>query len=200
MQIVSLIIATILVCFYQTGGVSLDGIIEAQRNNFALWILDGIPLIFAVWGQYSGSIIAYQASALIFDQTQELRSKAEDLEKQANYTATHDVLTDLPNRSLFYDRVEQGILSANHLNRLLSILLVEIANFKEVYDTLGRNSSDQIVRQISSRLQGVVLGIDSVARIDGNVFSILVADPSEEKEVEVLAEHIQKALETGVCC
>ncbi len=193
--IVSLIIATILVCFYQTGGVSLDGIIEAQRNNFALWILDGIPLIFAVWGQYSGSIIAYQASALIFDQTQELRSKAEDLEKQANYTATHDVLTDLPNRSLFYDRVEQGILSANHLNRLLSILLVEIANFKEVYDTLGRNSSDQIVRQISSRLQGVVLGIDSVARIDGNVFSILVADPSEEKEVEVLAEHIQKALE-----
>lgn len=193
--VVSIIIATLLVCFYQTGSITINGIIEAQRNNFALWVLDIVPFIFGFWGQYSGSIIAYQASTLIFDQTQELRNKAEDLQKQATYSATHDILTALPNRGLFYDRVEQGILSANHQNRLLSILLVDVENFKEVYDTLGRNSSDQIVRQISSRLQGVVLGTDKVARIDGNVFSILLTDPTEEKEAELLAHHIQKALE-----
>ena len=193
--IISIVIATLLVCFYHTGGISIEGIIQAQKNSFALWVLDTIPFIFGFWGQYSSSIIAYQASTMLYDQTQELRSKADSLEKQASYTATHDVLTDLPNRSLFYDRVERGILTANNQNTLLSILLVEIANFKEVYDTLGRTSSDSIIRQISSRLQGVVLGSDSVARIDGNIFSILSTDAIEEKEVELLAEHIQKVLE-----
>jgi len=193
--VTSIIIATLLVCFYHTGGISIEGIIQAQKTSFALWVLDTIPFIFGFWGQYSSSIIAYQASALIYDQTQELRSRAESLEKQANYTATHDVLTGLPNRSLFYDRVERGILAANSQNGLLSILLVEIANFKEVYDTLGRTSSDNIIRQVSSRLQGVVLGSDSVARLDGNIFSILITDSIEEKEVELLAEHIQKVLE-----
>jgi len=196
--IASVIIATLLVCYYQNSSITAEGIISAQKNNFALWIMDCIPFVFALWGQYSGSIIAYQASAIIFDQTQELRNKADDLEKKANYTATHDVVTDLPNRSLFYDRVEQGILSANHQNKLLSILLVEIANFKEVYDTLGRTSSDQIIKQVSSRLQGVVLGIDRVARIDGNIFSILLTDSMGEMETTLLAERIQKVLEPAL--
>jgi diguanylate cyclase (GGDEF)-like protein len=193
--ILSIIIATLLVCYYQFGEISIDGIINAQKNNYSLWVLNGIPFVFALWGQYSGSIIAHQVNALIVDQTQELRSRADDLEKQASYAATHDVLTGLPNRSLFYDRVGQAILSANHQKTLLSILLVEIVNFKDVYDTLGRNSSDQIVRQISSRLQGVVLGTDRVAMIDGNIFSMLISDSTDEKEVELLAKHIQKVLE-----
>ncbi len=195
---VSVVVATLLVCFYQNNSITAAGIMSAQKNNFALWIMDGVPFVFALWGQYSGSIIAYQASAIIFDQTQELRNKAEDLEKKANYTATHDVITGLPNRSLFYDRVEQGILSANHQKKQLSILLVEIANFKEVYDTLGRTSSDQIIKQVSSRLQGVVLGTDSVARIDGNIFSILLTDSTGDMETEILAERIQKVLEPAL--
>lgn len=193
--ILSIIIATLLVCYYQSGEISIAGIIEAQKNSIALWVLNTIPFVFGLWGQYSGSIIAHQVNAMIVDQTQELRSRADDLEKQASYASTHDVLTGLPNRSLFYDRVGQAILSANYKKSLLSILLVEIANFKEVYDTLGRNSSDQIVKQISSRLQGVVLGSDRVARIDGNIFSMLISDPTDEKEVQLLAEHIQKVLE-----
>lgn len=193
--IAGIIIATLLVCHYQQGEITIDGIINAQKNNFVLWVLDVIPFIFGFWGQYSSSIIAYQASALIFDQTQELRSKAEDQEKRANYAASHDILTDLPNRNFFYERVEQAILSANNKNRLLSILLVEIANFKDVYDTLGRTSSDQIIKQISSRLQSVVLDTDSVAKIDGNIFSIVVTDPSNDMETELLARHIQVVFE-----
>lgn len=196
--VVSIIIATLAVCYYHNGTISLDGIVYAQKTSFTLWVLDIIPFIFGFWGQYSSSIIAYQASAMIFDQTQELRNKAESLEKQAAYTATHDTLTDLPNRGLFYDRVEQGILSANSQKQILSILLVEIANFKEVYDTLGRTSSDHVAKQISSRLQGVVMGSDSVARIDSNIFSILLTDVVDEKEVELLAEHIQKVLEPAL--
>ena len=191
----TIIIATLSVCWYQNGEISSAGIMHAQQTNFALWVLDCIPFLFGFWGQYSSSVVAYQASALIFDQTLELRNRAEDLEKQANYTATHDDVTDLPNRSLFYDRVGRAILSANNKNELLAILLIEIANFNEVYDTLGRSSSDQILKQVSSRLQGVVLGVDSVARIDGNIFSILLTELTDTMEVELLAKHIQKALD-----
>ncbi len=132
---------------------------------------------------------------MIFDQTQELRSRAESLEKQASYTATHDGATDLPNRALFYDRVEQAILSANSQNKLLSILLVEVANFKEVYDTLGRNSSDLILKQVATRLQSVVVNRDSVGRIDGNIFSVLLLDTVDENDAVNLAKSIQAALE-----
>lgn len=193
--VISIILATMLVSYYNTGAISIHGIIQAQSSNYVLWALDTVPFIFGFWGQYSSSVIAYQAGALIFDQTQELRNKAETLEKQANYTATHDTLTDLPNRALFYDRVEQSILSATNQSRLLSVLLIEIANFKEIYDTLGRNSSDMVLKQLAARLQGVVLGSDKVARIDGNIFAVLLSDSVDESEAVMLAKYIQTALE-----
>ncbi len=193
--ITSIIIATLLTSYYQNHEISTGGIIEAQKSNFALWILDGIPFVFALWGQYSSSLIAYQASAMIFDQTHELRSRANELERKATYTATHDEITGLPNRSLFYDRVEQGILFANKKHGLVSILLIEISNIKEVYDTLGRTSSDQIIKQVSSRLQGIVLGADSIARIDSNLFAILIDDSTGNHETEILARKIQNVLE-----
>jgi diguanylate cyclase (GGDEF)-like protein len=140
-------------------------------------------------------VIAYQAGAMILDQTQELRSRAESLEKQVSYSTTHDSVTDLPNRVLFYDRVEQAILAAGNQNKMLSILLVEVANFKEVYDTLGRNSSDLILKQIATRLQSVVLGTDSVARIDGNIFSVLLSAVDNEAAGVMLAKNIQAALD-----
>lgn len=191
----SIVIATLILSYYYTGEISLIGITKAQSENFGLWVLDGIPFAFGFWGQYSSSIIAYQAGAMIFDQTQELRSRTESLEKQVNYSTTHDSATDLPNRALFYDRVEQAILSANNQNKMLSILLVEVANFKDIYDTLGRNSSDLIIKQIATRLQSVVLETDSVARIDGNIFSLLLPDIDAEELAVVLAKHIQIALD-----
>ncbi len=191
----SIIIATCLVSLYVSGSISLENLWAAQKTNVALWILDIIPFVFGIWGQYSSSIMAYQAGALIFDQTQELRSRTMDLEKHTNHVSTHDLLTDLPNRALFYDRVARAIASAHSSNRQLSILLIEIENFKDVYDTLGRNSSDLILKQISIRLQGASSENDSVAKIDGNVFGILVSNILSVNEAEQLAKHIQKAME-----
>jgi len=191
----SIVVATVLVSIVSTGEISLDGIMRAQQTNFVLWILDSVPFVFGIWGQYSGSIIAYQAGAMIFDQTQELRNRTEHLEKHANYISTHDSLTELPNRALFYDRVERAIFSANSQKRFISILLLEIENFKDIYETLGRNRSDLIIKQISTRLQGVSVERDSVARIDSNVFGILVNDIIDLSEGEQLASYIQKAME-----
>ena len=193
-----ILIAMIILSYYSMGEVTLEGVLKAQSENYVLWILDALPFVFGIWGQYSSTIIAYQAGALIFDQTQELRAHAETMEHQANYSATHDLGTDLPNRALFYDRVEQAILSARVQNKMLSILLVEVANFKEVYDTLGLNSSDLILKQIATRLQSVVLGVDSVARIDGNIFSVLLPAANNEMAGINLAKNIQTALDPAL--
>jgi diguanylate cyclase (GGDEF)-like protein len=101
----------------------------------------------------------------------------------------------LPNRILFYDRAERAIISAIDNKALLAILLIEIENFKEIYDTLGRNSSDLILKQISTRLRGVSPERHSVAKIDGNVFGILLTSLANISETERLARYIQKALE-----
>lgn len=193
--VTSVILATLLSSYYMTGAISLEGIIRAQRENYTLWMLDAVPFIFGFWGQYSSSLMAYQAGALIFDQTQELRSRAENLERQANYSATHDAVTELPNRALFYDRVDQAILSASKQGKTVSVILVEVANFKDVYDTLGRISSDLILKQVATRLQNLVTGMDSVARIDGNIFSLLLSDVESNHVAINLAKNVQLALE-----
>ncbi len=193
--VASIIIATLIVSFYTSGDISAAGIMHAQQNNVGLWILDALPFIFGFWGQYSSSIIAYQASAMILDQTAELRTQTATLEKQAAYSSTHDALTDLPNRSLFYDRVEQAILSANNQNKSLSILLFEIENYKDVYDTLGRNSSDLILKQIASRLQGVFKFQENIARLEGNTFSILIND--SQLDTLRIAKNIQQSMQTA---
>ena len=101
--VAAIIIATGMVSFFNTGALSLEGMVSAQKSNVALWVLNCIPFVFGVWGQYSSTLIAYQAGTMIFDQTQELRNKADSLEKKFDYDSTHDSLTDLPNRALFYD-------------------------------------------------------------------------------------------------
>ena len=194
--IATIIIATCLVSYFSYGELSLNGIMTAQKNNVALWILDAIPFVFGFWGQHSSSMIAYQAGVMILDQTQELRNRADNLEKTTNHVSTHDPLTDLPNRALFYDRVDRAIPSANAQNELLSILLIEIENFKDISDTLGRNSSDLVLKQVSTRLQGVSRERDSVAKIDGNLFGILMADFVTLAGAEQLARNIQTAMES----
>jgi diguanylate cyclase (GGDEF)-like protein len=193
--VAAIIIATFMVSFFSTGAISLNGILAAQKNNVALWVLDCIPFVFGFWGQYSSTMLVYQAGAMIFDQTQALRSKADTLEKKFDYDSTHDSLTDLPNRALFYDRVEQAIFSADAQNQSISVLLIEIENFKDIYDSLGRNSGDLVLKQISSRLKGVSQERDAIAKIDSNVFGFLLTNIANIAIAERLAQALQQVME-----
>jgi len=193
--VATIIIATLLVSFFSVGELSLDGIVSAQKNNIALWFLDCTPFVFGFWGQYTSTMIAYKAGAMVFDQTQELRSKADNLEQQSNYISTHDSLTDLPNRTLFHDRAERAIFTADDQNQLLSILLIEIENFKDIYNTLGRNISELILKQVSARLKKISRERDVIAKIDSNVFGFLLVDIPNFTIAERLAQTIQQAIE-----
>lgn len=190
--VVSIILATMLSCYFQYGSITLVYMIEAQKTNVTLWILDCMPFIFAFWGQYTSSIMAYEASTMIIDQTEDLKNLTVALEYKAAHEATHDAITALPNRLLFMDRLEQAIQSALRMKTTLAILMLDIDDFKKVNDTLGHYSGDRLLKQVVSRLEGVVRKSDTLARVGGDEFAILMQMSSGQENIEGVIKKIQK--------
>jgi diguanylate cyclase (GGDEF)-like protein len=191
----AILIATSLVSYYNTGTITLAGIIEAQKDNGALWLLDLMPFFFAFWGQYVSSVMAYEASAMVIDQTSELRAHTTMLEQQAMHDVTHDHLTDLPNRVLLRDRLEQALNVAQHNKTLLAILVMDLDRFKEINDTLGHYNGDRLLKQVAARLQGTVQDTDTVARLGGDEFAIMLPKMHGVKEATEVARKIAKGLQ-----
>jgi len=128
-SIVAIIIATVLSGYFESGMLGLKAFVHAQKTNSVLWFLDSMPFLFSFWGQYVGTMMAYEAGALVMDQTHEFRSQTVALEHQVMHDATHDSLTDLPNRILFRDRAEQAIYGAKREKGKLAILLLDLDRF-----------------------------------------------------------------------
>jgi len=169
----AIIIATLLVSYLHYGEVSAYNIIQAHKNNVALWLLDAMPFFFAFWGQYTSSILAYEAGALVVDQTHELRTRTTDLEMQVSRHGTYDSLTDLPNRLLLVDRLEQAISSGLYGDKKIGLFILNLNRFKEINETLGHKSGDILLKQVAVRLSEVIHEPDTLARLDSDEFAVL---------------------------
>ena len=90
--------------------------------------------------------------------------------------ALHDALTDLPNRILLYDRLEQEILKTGRTGSLLGLLFMDLDGFKEINDTFGHDCGDQLLRQVGTRLVGTLRATDTVARLGGDEFAVLLPE------------------------
>jgi len=191
----ALILATLLSSFMQHGNIGIESIVDVQKNNVTLWFLDAMPFVFAFWGQYTSSIMAYEASTMVIDQTEDLRNQTAALEYKAAHDATHDTVTGLPNRILLLDRLELAIQSAVRQKSPLALLIMEIDNFKDVNDTLGHHSGDRLLKQIVSRLQGIVRKVDTLSKIGGDEFSILLPDVAGSKNILSICDKIQKTFQ-----
>jgi diguanylate cyclase (GGDEF)-like protein len=195
LAILAVIVSTLFVAYMSAGEISLRAIGEAQGRNYALWVLDLMPLIFGLWGQYIGSLLAFEAGALVVDQTSKLRTQTEALEVQVLHGSTYDRLTDLPNRMLFHDRVEQAISSAKRNQEIMALLVVDMDDFKEVNNTLGHFSGDMLLKQLASRLRATVREIDTVARLGADEFAVLLSEIKHKDDALHVAQKLCQAVE-----
>jgi diguanylate cyclase (GGDEF)-like protein len=99
----------------------------------------------------------------------------EELERQANY----DGLTGLPNRHLLNDRLNQAVFAQRH-QRSISVVFIDLDHFKVINDSLGHNAGDEVLRHVAERLRLAVRDGDTVARIGGDEFVLILADQTKE--------------------
>jgi len=192
---IAIAVATSGAAYFQSGTITISGLIDAQKSNGALWLLDFMPFFFAFWGQYVSAVMAYEASAMVIDQTSELRAQTTALEQRAMHDVTHDALTDLPNRVLFRDRLEQALHAAQHDSTHTAILMMDLDRFKEINDTLGHFNGDRLLKQVAARLQGIMQETATVARLGGDEFAILLPKILVVKDATEVARKIGKALQ-----
>ncbi|MDH5612905.1 MAG: EAL domain-containing protein [Gammaproteobacteria bacterium] len=121
-----------------------------------------------------------------------------DYEDRLLYQASYDKLTDLPNRSLAYDRLQQNIANATRAKKHLALLYLDFDHFKNINDTLGHAAGDVFLIKMAKRLKESVRDVDTVARLGGDEFLILlteVGDGGNESELEYERYITQKTKE-----
>ena len=102
-------------------------------------------------------------------------TERKELERQLLYQATHDILTGLPNRALFLDRMKQALARTKRFNLYVGIFLLDLDFFKEINDTLGHRAGDLLLKCHAQRLSSFVRNNDTVARLGGDEFVVIVA-------------------------
>ena len=114
-------------------------------------------------------------------------------ERNLEYLATHDMLTDLPNRYLMMDRLSQTLARSIRQQAAFAVVFVDIDGFKAINDEHGHDVGDQALRLIADRLRASVRASDTVARIGGDEF-VIILEPAEEVHATLVAESIRRAL------
>lgn len=117
-----------------------------------------------------------------------------DAQRRFEFLATHDELTDLPNRTLFLDRIHQAITRAERQGSTFAVLFIDIDNFKPVNDSHGHQAGDQLLREIASRLRLCTRAIDTIARFGGDEFVLLI-DEATLVEANLAAVRIREHLQ-----
>ena len=117
------------------------------------------------------------------------------LEAQLAHQALHDPLTGLANQTLFRDRMEHALERLERVESHLAVLFLDVDNFKIVNDTLGHSAGDQLLTGVADRLAGCVRHPDTVARMGGDEFAILIDDAVSGEAVMAVAKRLLRAFE-----
>lgn len=115
-------------------------------------------------------------------------------EERIFHLAHFDVLTDLPNRAAFQNHLDQAILHAQRKDGQLALLFLDLDHFKLINDTAGHPAGDELLMQVSKRIQSLLRGDDIVARLGGDEFTVLLSEMESSNAVALVAEKIIHAM------
>lgn len=115
-----------------------------------------------------------------------------------DFKATHDVLTMLPNRELLNDRLNQSIKTAQRHNEMFAVMFIDLDKFKEINDSLGHLIGDSVLQEVASRLKDSIREEDTLARIGGDEFIVLMKKINSPNDASFLAEKIIDRLDKTI--
>lgn len=130
---------------------------------------------------------------LVFRDVSERRELERDLRRLA-YT---DVLTGLPNRGLFHDRLEQALVSAHRHGTPLAVLFLDLDRFKVINDSLGHEIGDRMLVSVASRLRSCLRAEDTLARLGGDEFAVLLPEMGDRRDIAVVSDKLLSALSSS---
>jgi diguanylate cyclase (GGDEF)-like protein/PAS domain S-box-containing protein len=111
-------------------------------------------------------------------------------ELQLSYLATHDTLTGLPNRTLFYDRLKIAVATATRYGQRLAVMLFDLDKFKEVNDTLGHKVGDELLKSVGERATVILRQSDTLARMGGDEFLVLLPTIAQTSDADLVARKL----------
>jgi len=145
-------------------------------------------------GELSG-MVGYSLDVTDKKEAQKLiEIQADKLQHQAY----HDNLTDLPNRALFKDRLSQAIKTSSRNNEKFALLFIDLDKFKQINDSLGHNVGDQVLIEASKRLSDSIRDEDTLARIGGDEFTIIVRNLKNKDSTSIVANKIIKTMRAPI--
>lgn len=115
-------------------------------------------------------------------------TEKKELEREIEYMAYHDVLTGLPNRVLFQDRMQQAITQAKRDQGKFALLFIDLDGFKHINDTHGHAAGDRLLQMAAERLRGCVREGDTVSRLSGDEFTVLLLDVATPEGLQRVAD------------
>ncbi|HXF17987.1 MAG TPA: EAL domain-containing protein [Burkholderiales bacterium] len=121
-------------------------------------------------------------------------TERKEQEERTRFLADHDELTELPNRSLFRQSLNQALQRAARSGKMLSILFFDLDRFKNINDSLGHDAGDEVLRAVAERLTACVRKIDMVARFGGDEFAVLTEGLTAEDQAGTVARKILEVL------
>ena len=113
---------------------------------------------------------------------------------ETQYRAHHDVLTELPNRTLFSDRLQQSLAICKRQQTKLALLFVDLDNLKTINDLYSHNAGDAVLKEVAQRMSSCVRGSDTVGRLGGDEFVVILAGVDGEIQAIQVAEKIRQSL------
>jgi diguanylate cyclase (GGDEF)-like protein/PAS domain S-box-containing protein len=117
-----------------------------------------------------------------------------EVEERMNYLAYHDLLTDLPNRLLMNSRIEHAITIAKRDKKKLALLVIDLDHFKDVNDSYGHTIGDELLKQVAVRLSSLLRSADTLTRLGGDEFTLLLEGVAQGEDVARVAIDIIEAL------
>jgi diguanylate cyclase (GGDEF)-like protein/PAS domain S-box-containing protein len=172
-----------LVLLHDTPMALISGTILIRRDGQETAIEKSVIPIHDWNGKITGVVIVFHDS-----------TTAQAMAVEMAHLAQHDFLTNLPNRVLLNDRVDQAISLAKRRDTRLAVLFLDLDNFKHINDSLGHATGDKLLQSVAERLRACVRASDTVSRLGGDEFIILVTEDRFAENAILVADKILAAL------